>query len=178
MKHLKAYLSDIPRYKNAQIKEKKRYHFADYKTFVVIPESPPPKSKKVFMVKAKEVFQAQNKEFFQSLMGQLFKKEALHKWNAVLFSNFYLSFHLGKNTHTIVTPQKANRYEEKMGTTKWFPPKKTIEKEGVRFEFFAIDYEFDEIHKYDVLVKEDGSILNKISPKEALCPAISEILNN
>ena len=178
MKHLKAYLSDIPRYQNALIKEKKHFHFDDYKTFIVIPESPPPKSRKVFMVKNKEVFLTQRKDFFKSLLADLYQKKVLHEWDADLFSKIYLNLHLGKNARIIAIQQKVNRYQNKMGNMKWFPPKKTIEKSGIRFEFFAIDLEYQEVHKYNVFVKEDGSIVNRISPKSALCPAIFELENN
>lgn len=174
MKHLKAYLDDIPRYQQAKIKEKKRYQFADYKTFIVTPECPPPKMKKVFMVKAKEVFLAQRKDFFKSLMSDLFQKNILQEWDAKLFSEVYLNLHLGKNARIIASPQKAARYKAEMRAMKWFLPKNTIEKSGLRFEFFAIDFEFNEVHKYNILVKEDGSIATKISPNSSRCPIISE----
>lgn len=178
MKHLKAYLSDIPRYQNALIKEKKHFHFADYKTFIVIPESPPPKARKVFMVKNKEVFLTHRKDFFKSLLQDLYQKNVLQEWDPELFSTVYLNFHLGKNIQTIAIPEKAKRYQRKMGRMKWFPPKKTIEKSGIRYEFFAIDLEYQEVHKYNLFVKEDGSVTNKIRPKSAQCPAIFELKNN
>ncbi len=177
MKHLKAYLSDIPRYQNALIKEKKHFHFDDYKTFIVIPESPPPKSRKVFMVKNKEVFLTHRKDFFKTFMADLYQKKVLHEWDADLFSKIYLNLHLGKNARTIAIQQKANRYQKKMGNMKWFPPKRSIEKGGIRFKFFAVDLQYNEVHKYNILVKEDGSIINSILPKAVLCPSISNLKN-
>jgi len=158
MKQLENFLSDIPRFKQATIVKREKFNMGDYKTFYVTPENQSVHNRAIFMVKGDEIFPTHKSDFFKLLMADMFTSGEIESWDTIRFSEVYFTLGLHSDAKILATPHKAKRYEENMGDLKWKAPERKVLKDGIQYQFYAVNLQTQQVKFYNLLVKKDGEV--------------------